>query len=344
MERKVKCVVWDLDNTIWNGILLEDDELTLNNDAVLAIKEFDKRGILQSISSKNYFEDAKKKLEEFGLWEYFIYPEINWNDKSQSIESIAKNINIGIDTLAFIDDQKYECDEVNFKHPEVLCIGAECIGDVLNDERFIPLFITEDSSKRRNMYQTDIVRNSIEKKFDGTKEEFLASLKMKLTISRAHEEDLQRAEELTVRTHQLNSTGYMYSYNELKAYIESEDYEVLVAQLDDKYGSYGKIGLALVEKKKDTWELKLLLMSCRVMSKGVGNVLMNYIINCAIEEEKILQAQFVSTDKNRVMYITYKFNGFSEVDKRDNVIILQADMSYRRQNPKYIEVVFFNDK
>ena len=338
-KSKIKCVVWDLDNTVWDGVLLETEQVQLKEHVPEVIKELDRRGILQSISSKNEFEPAKKKLEEFGLWEYFIYPEINWNAKSQSIESIAKSINIGIDTLAFIDDQEFEREEVNFSIPDVLTIDAADIDKVLNLERMMPTFVTEDSKKRRKLYQTDIVRNNIEKEFSGTKGEFLASLQIKMEITLGEDKDLKRMEELTVRTHQLNSTGYVYSYEELKWFISSDKHEVIVAKLSDKYGDYGKIGLSLIEKKEEYWEIKLLLMSCRVMSKGVGNVMLNYIINLAREHGVSVRAQFVPTDRNRIMYITYKFNGFNEVQNEENLIVFEADTSYERQIPEYITLV-----
>jgi FkbH-like protein len=306
---------------------------------VKTIKSLDERGILQSISSRNEYAIAKEKLEEFGLWEYFVFPQINWNSKSEAIAHIAKNINIGIDTLCFVDDQAFEREEVLFRYPEVLCIDAVDIDKILQMERMNPKYITSDSKNRRKMYQDDFIRNQVEQEYTGTSEEFLSTLNMQFRIDRATEEDLMRAEELTVRTHQLNSTGYIYSYEELKAFIESEDYEVFVAQLDDKYGAYGKIGLALLEKKGAIWELKLLLMSCRVMTKGVGNVFMNYLINEAGENSKTLRAQFVPTDKNRIMYITYKFNGFKEVLVDGDLIILEADMSYERRIPDYVKLV-----
>lgn len=336
---KIKCVVWDLDNTIWKGVILEDKEVVLNENVKKVIQHLDKVGILQSISSKNDYELAKEKLQEFGLWEYFIYPKINWNPKSISMQEIAKCINIGINTLAFVDDQKFEREEVNYTCPEVLCIDANDVDDIPKMERMIPKFITSDSQNRRKMYQNDIVRNNVEKEFVGTKEEFLAGLNMVFHICRAKEEDLQRAEELTVRTHQLNSTGYVYSYNELKEMINDERYEVIVTRLEDKYGSYGTIGLAVIEKESASlWKLNLLLMSCRVMSKGVGNILMNYIINCARNENAVLQAMFVPTNKNRIMYITYKLNGFREIKKGD-IILLEADMSNERSIPDYINLI-----
>lgn len=337
-ESKIKCVVWDLDNTVWDGVLLEDTNVSLKEETVKVIKKLDEWGVLQSISSKNDYETAKEKLVEFDLWQYFIYPQINWNAKSVAMKEIAKDINIGIDTLAFVDDQQFELDEVNYSCPEVMCINATDIVNMLQMERLIPKFITTDSKNRRKMYQSDIIRNSAEKEFVGTTEEFLSSLNMVFKISSAKEEDLQRAEELTVRTHQLNSTGYVYSYDELKEFIESDNYEVIVTQLEDKYGNYGTIGLALIEKTETVWELKLLLMSCRVMSKGVGNVLMNYIINQAREANVALRAQFVPTNRNRIMYISYKFNGFKEIQTGD-LVVFEADMTKERLIPEYVKLI-----
>ena len=335
-EQKIKCVVWDLDNTIWDGILIEDKEVKLKQEAVEVIKELDRRGILQSISSKNNFDDAKAKLEELGLWEYFIYPKINWNSKSDAVGEIAKNINIGIDTLAFVDDQPFEREEVAFGHPEVLCIDAVDISKIPEMERMVPTFITSDSANRRKMYQTDIVRNEVEQDFTGTKEEFLKTLDMKLTLRHAQVSDIQRMEELTVRTHQLTSTGYIYSYDDLTRLMKSDEYELIVAGLDDKYGTYGMIGMALIKKEEKVWELELLLMSCRVVSKGVGNIFMNHIINTARANKVRFTAKFVPSDRNRVMYITYKFNGFNEAGEEDGVKILEADLSYDRKIPDYV--------
>lgn len=338
-DQKIKCVVWDLDETLWNGILTENKEVAISPLVVRTIKELDRRGILQSIASKNDYGPVMGQLEAFELSQYFIYPQISWNPKSDAVLAIAKSINIGIDTLAFVDDQAYERDEVAFAHPEVLCLDAAEIPWILTMERMNPLFVTEDSKNRREMYQNDIKRAYVEKEFEGSKEEFLQSLQMKFTLTRAVEEDLKRVEELTVRTHQLNSTGDIYSYEELKKLIVSDRHEVLVAQLDDKYGAYGKIGLSLIEKHEDFWELKLLLMSCRVMSRGVGTVLLNHLVNRVKKRGKKLRANFVPTDKNRIMYITYKFGGFKEIFVDSHLTVLEADMDQERGMPDYVTVV-----
>lgn len=337
-NKKIKCVVWDLDNTVWNGILSEDTTLEINNEALNVIKELDKRGILQSIASKNDYDIAMKKLEEFGIEEYFIYPQINWGPKSESMDAIAKSINIGIDTIAFIDDQTFELEEVNFTHSEVMCIDASKIEEILDMQEMNPKFITEDSSLRRSLYMNDIKRNEIEEKFNGTKDEFLASLNMKFKISEAKEEDLERVEELTVRTHQLNASGYTYSYDELKGFINSDKYKLFIAELNDKFGTYGKIGLVLLECKEEYWSIKLLIMSCRVVSRGVGSILLNYVMNLSKNNNVKLRAEFVPTDRNKMMYITYKFAGFNEIEKINNVITLENNLENIQKYPEYIKL------
>ena len=94
MKNKIKCVVWDLDNTIWHGVLLEDKEVHLNDDVTKVIKDLDKKGILQSIASKNNCDMALKKLDEFGIKEYFLYPQINWEPKYTSVKEISILLNL----------------------------------------------------------------------------------------------------------------------------------------------------------------------------------------------------------------------------------------------------------
>src|SRR5215207_8346865 len=120
----IKCVVWDLDNTVWDGILLEDPSVALRPGVAEVIRALDERGILHSVASRNDHALAMAKLAELGLAEYFLYPRINWNSKASSIEGIAGDINIGLDALAFVDDQPFEREEVAFSHPQVLCLDA----------------------------------------------------------------------------------------------------------------------------------------------------------------------------------------------------------------------------
>ncbi|MUG94910.1 HAD-IIIC family phosphatase [Scytonema sp. UIC 10036] len=335
-KKNIKCVVWDLDNTLWHGVLLEDEKVSLRENIVNLIQTLDNRGILQSIASKNEHTAAIAKLEEFGLKEYFLYPQINWNSKASSLKEIAKLLNIGLDAIAFIDDQLFELEEVKFSLPEILCINADEIGTILDMPVMNPRFITEDSQIRRLMYISDIERQNAEKEFVGTADEFLATLKMNFTISSAKEEDLQRAEELTLRTNQLNTTGYTYSYDELNHFRSSENHKLLIASLEDKYGSYGKIGLVLIECQAEIWTIKLLLMSCRVMSRGVGTIMLNHVMRLAQNNNVRLLAEFVSNDRNRMMYISYKFAGFKEIEKNGNLVVFENDLIRIQDVPGYV--------
>ena len=337
-KKVIKCVVWDLDNTLWNGVLLEGDRVTLKNQVTEIIQTLDNRGILQCIASKNDYEKAIAQLQDFGLHEYFIYPQINWNSKASSIKEIAKLLNIGIDAIAFIDDQPFELEEVNFSLAQVLCINAGELKNLLERDELNPRFITKDSKKRRLMYFSDLERQNAEKEFVGPQEEFLATLNMTFTISSAKEEDLQRAEELTVRTNQLNTTGYTYSYDELNHFRQSENHKLLIASLEDKFGSYGKIGLALVECQDSVWTIKLLLMSCRVMSRGVGTIMLNYILSLAKQTNVRLRAEFVSNSRNRMMYVSYKFAGFKQIQKQGDLEILENDMTRIQLVPNYVKL------
>jgi FkbH-like protein len=337
-KHKIKCIIWDLDNTLWNGVLLEDDRVTLRPGVLEIIQTLDERGILQSISSKNEHGLTMAKLKEFGIAEYFLYPQINWNPKSESVKTIVASINIGMDTIAFIDDQPFEREEVKFVLPEVLCIDAADLDRLIDMPEMQPEFITEDSKLRRFMYLSDIQRKEEEETFSGPQEEFLASLQMIFTIAPVGEGDLQRAEELTVRTHQLNTTGYTYSYEELDQFRKSDRHKLLIAALEDKFGTYGKIGLVLLECGQDVWTIKLLLMSCRVMSRGVGSVLINYLMSLAKSNKVRLRAEFVSTDRNRMMYVTYKFAGFKEIEEKGDFVVFENNLEQVQPFPGYMKV------
>jgi len=337
--KEIKCVVWDLDGTIWDGILLESDDVKLKPKIRDVIQTLDSRGILHSIASKNVYDVAMQKVRDFGLEEYFLYPEISWNAKSSSIKCIQENLNIGLDTIMLIDDQPFERDEVNYEYPEVLCVDASEYRTLPSHSRLNPRFISEDSNRRRLMYLEDIERKREEKNYEGPKKDFLASLNMQFIISEAKEEDLKRAEELTVRTNQLNTTGKTYDYDELKMMLNSKKHKVLISDLKDKYGSYGKIGLAVVEKTKKFWNLKLFLMSCRVMTYGVGTVLLSYIMKQAKEDRKTLRADYKHTERNRMMFITFKFANFKEIGSAsDNCVILENDLSMIQDYPPYINI------
>ena len=240
----------------------------------------------------------------------------------------------------FIDDNPLERDEVQSEYPEVLCVDASQCDSLLTHPCLNPRFITADSKRRRLMYLEDIERKKDQSEYQGPKREFVASLNIQFIISQAKEEDLQRAEELTIRTNQLNATGRIYSYDDLKMFISSRRHRLLICEMKDKYGAYGKIGLALIEMMPDCYHLRLFLMSCRVMFLGVGSLLLSYIMKEAQKAGKKLKADFRDTGRNRMTYITFMFANFKKAElKDDGSMILENDLSIVQDFPSYIDVI-----
>jgi FkbH-like protein len=336
--RTIKCVVWDLDNTLWDGVLLEDPDVVLRPSVVETIRVLDRRGILHSVASRGDESLALRALARFELTELFLVPQINWGSKSASIQVIAAALNLGLDAFAFIDDDGFERAEVGYCLPQVLCVDATDAGGLLTRPELSPGQLTEEARQRRHLYQAAQARQAAEDEFTGPREAFLSTLRMRLQIAPAGSGDLARAEELTVRTNQLNTTGHTYSQAELDAFRTAGDHSLLVARLQDRHGPYGTIGLVLVEHGAGAWTIKLLLMSCRVISRGVGGVMITHLRQQARAAGVRLLADFIPNGRNRQMYVTYKFSGFREIARDGELVRLEADLADVPPFPPYLYV------
>jgi FkbH-like protein len=199
---------------------------------------------------------------------------------------------------------------------------------------------TQDSLRRRKLYQAESRRKVAEQEHPEGSTEFLATLGLEMTVRPASEADLARAHELTVRTHQLNTTGTVFSMDELRELRNSAGHEVLVATLEDRFGSYGTIGLAVNEFDGGDSVLKLLLMSCRVMSRGVGRVLLDHLVTHAIRSGRRPTAHFVPTEVNRIMLVTLRFAGF-EVgeDHGDHLVLAVAPGRTAAAGPGHVRLI-----
>jgi FkbH-like protein len=319
----VKCVVWDLDDTVWAGTLLEDRDVRVNPAAVAAIKTLDRRGILHSVASHNDADLAEAKLEELGLAEYFLVPQINWRPKSVSVRAVADALGIGVGALAYVDDQRYHLGEVGDALPEVRCYPADRIPTLVDLPELSPVLVSADARRRRSLYHSQHRRDADERAFAGPKEEFLAGLRMVATVSPAGAEGLVRAEELTARTHQLNTTGVTYDRDELAALAASADHHVLTTELSDRYGSYGTVGLTLLDIGPDQWELRLFLFSCRVLTRGLGACLLAGLTGAARDAGVRLRARFVPSGRNRAMLVALRFSGFAIVAEDGDGMVLE---------------------
>jgi FkbH-like protein len=321
---KVKCVVWDLDNVMWSGTLIEDglDGVRLDPRVVAIIVELDRRGILNSIASKNSSDEALRLLDRFGLKNYFLYPEIHWNPKSQSIQAISSSLNIGRDTLLFIDDQAFERTEVQHAHPEVEVFDVDFLENMLDDHRFqVP--VTDESLRRRSMYQDEQVRHRAVAESGADYNAFLKSCGITLTICQLDDTTLARAFELTERTNQLNYSGRRLSRPELEVLSRAEGYNTLILSASDKFGDYGIIGLALLNN--DTWTVECFFMSCRVQRKKVEHAFFGRLL-----EEGTLRGK-------PCLSIIYKRTQKNEPSR----VVIEDEMGFRSHGHEKEERTFF---
>ncbi|HEY4022548.1 MAG TPA: HAD-IIIC family phosphatase [Pseudonocardiaceae bacterium] len=308
----VKCLVWDLDNTLWQGTLLEGDEVRVPSSVRDTVVELDSRGILQSIASKNDREQAMARLAELGMVDYFVLPEISWGPKSGAVRRVAERLNFAHRAMAFIDDTAAERAEVSFRLPEVRCYPATAAASLGELPELSPSVVTVDSSRRRQLYQSGFRRAEERAEYAGPDQEFLLSLGLVMHISRAGVEDLSRVEELTARTSQMNATGVHYSHETLLSLLNDPTHEVLVVSMADRFGPHGAVGILLVRTVPEMWHVKLLATSCRVVSFGAGSALLDWLINRGAASGAHLVADFRPTGRNRMMEIVYRFAGFDD--------------------------------
>ncbi|MGW1146374.1 HAD-IIIC family phosphatase [Streptomyces sp. NPDC002454] len=308
----VKCLVWDLDETLWQGTLLEDAQVRLTDEVRKVVSELDSRGILQSVASRNDHQHAWARLEALGIAEYFVLPEIGWGAKSESVRRIADRLGFAHTTIAFVDDRPAERAEVAFHLPEVRCYPAEQVLALPKLAEFTPATSTVDSRRRRQMYQAGFRREAERAATRGPDEAFLRSLDLRMRIGRATGDELSRVEELTLRTSQMNATGVHYPDAVLRGLIDDPGHEVLVVTMADRFGPHGAVGVLLLERHPGLWHLKLLATSCRVVAYGAGSTLLNWLAGAAVRAGVHLVADFRATDRNRMMEIAYRFSGFEE--------------------------------
>lgn len=335
--RPVKCLIWDLDNTLWEGTLSEGGGARLRPGVAQLLRELDRRGILLSVASRNEAAPALERLRALGVEDYFLCPQISWGEKPAAVQRILELLNLKPEAVALIDDNPFERDAVRYRCPRVRVYAETAVDELLSLPEFSPRFITPDSANRRRMYQNDLRRRQARTEFTGPDDAFLRTLDIHISVKPVTEADLQRVEELTVRTHQLNSTGYTYSYEELAEMARSPRYIFRICSMRDRYGDNGKVGLLLLERTgEQALTLKLLIVSCRVMAYGIGSALLAYAIRRAVDAGELLLAEFLQTEHNRIMYITYKFAGFEELREDGDRLLLYFPGDTAPALPDYI--------
>jgi FkbH-like protein len=315
-----KCLLLDLDNTLWGGVIGEDGlkgiqlsetgEGARYRDFQHRIRELGRMGVILGIVSKNNEADV---LEVFERHEHMVLKKgdfaamkINWSPKSQSITELAQDLDIGTDSIVFIDDNPIEREAIRTALPEVAvpefpadtCELTSFVEKVYK-ECFFTLESTEEDRKRTEAYLANAKR-AAERSAAPSIEEFLAGLRTKIFLTRARDEDLSRAAQLTQKTNQFNLTTRRYTEQELRALQTTPGTAVFVASVADKYGDNGKVLVSILRRQAlDTAELDTFLMSCRVLGRFVEDQILNHLVNeLRFDGFSRLRIQFIPTRKN----------------------------------------------
>jgi FkbH-like protein len=339
---KVKCVAWDLDNTLWKGILIEDgkNKIALQEEAVRVIHGLDQRGIIQSVVSKNNQNEAMEVLAQFGLKDYFVYPVINWEPKSANMKRLASALNINVDSIALIDDSAFERAEVKSVLPECRVYSEEEISQILGNSEF-DVTITDESRMRRKSYLSEMERDQTFKESGGNYEEFLRSCKMEMRIFVPREEaQIERCLELIQRSNQLNLSTKRYTEHEFLELLKSKHMLCVGFQCKDRFGDYGIVGFASVDEGSGDPRLVDLVISCRVAQKMVERTLIEWLVERGKGMgQRVLNAELVKTKRNGPLRSVFETLPFLIIEENETVVRMKLSFDQMSGRNKIIEAV-----
>jgi len=355
-----KVLILDLDNTLWGGIIGEDglENIELSEDGVgKAYRDFQKlikstkdKGILLAIVSKNNLEDVKEIFKKHPFMilkeEDFISIKVNWRNKVRNIIEIAKELNLGLNSFVFFDDNPVEREMVKSALPDVTVPDfpedptylVQWFSEV-SEKYFNKTSLTEEDKNRTKMYKAEKKRVKLAKKV-ATVEEFLNGLNMKIIIHRDYKEMINRLVQLTQRTNQFNLRTKRYTKNDLLFFIESKDCIVWDLELIDKFGTNGITGLIIVKLDRKIKEafIDTFLMSCRIIGRDVEVAFVNYIASILKKIGiKMLIGEYIPTKKNELVKNIYKKLGFQEEKNGTNLWKLNL-IGFEPVIPKYIKI------
>ena len=326
-----KVLVMDCDNVLWGGVVGEDGALgvELGEDApgnaylqlqryALALRE---RGILLALVSKNDDADVWQVFDKNPRMilkrEHIAAAQINWMAKSVNLRQIAKDLNLGSESFVLIDDSAAECAEVCANAPEVLTIHL--VGDPAHSVRLIEescafdqLTLTREDTQRAEMYAQERRREALRTGVK-TMEEYLAGLGLVVRIARLSEEDVSRVTQLGNKTNQFNTTTPRRSEAEVRGLWQDPAWHLFTLSVTDRFGDYGLTGIAYCVDRQEAWEIDTLLLSCRVLGRGVETALLAVLLEQArVRGKERICGRYIPTAKNTLAAPYFPSHGFVE--------------------------------
>jgi FkbH-like protein len=340
-DKKVKSVMVDLDNTMWKGVIRDVgvQNLKIGNKRerfhwnVLSILHA--RGILIGVISKNdpYLEkDIREFIKEHLAGTEFVCFTLNWKDKWQNLLDVQQQLNIGLDSIAFIDDSPFEREQMKAMLPDVRVYDDNIFEQLLYLPEFQPEFVTEESRNRTRFY----IQETHRKQAQGTlaPEEFLEQCKFEISIKKMQPYQVDRVTELIQRTNQLNTSIKRYTKEQIISFGRDENCDIFTVNVSDRFGDYGLVGVCIGLRKNNIYQIDTLLFSCRVMSKGVEDYTLTSVLNHAKAEgfDKVV-LRFKKGPRNEQMQTILSSNNFVESAGEDDYVAYTFDLGQQQIKP-----------
>jgi FkbH-like protein len=335
--RLAKVLVVDLDNTLWGGVLGEDglEGIAVGDEAPgayfralqRAIMDIARRGVVLAISSKNNEPEALEALAKHpGMLlrpEHFSAMRINWRPKADNIAEIAAELNVGIDSIAFLDDNPVEREAVRRMLPQVSVIELppdpmQYAAALRRFAGFERLNLSQEDLQRTRYYFDEQQRRAAETA-TGSLEDFLYSLKINVTFAPIDRNTLARAAQLTQKTNQLNVSTRRYTAADLSTLMAKSGWAAYTLEACDRFGDNGIVGVAIMHVSGDEAEIDSFLLSCRVIGRGIEAALLALLAQAAnIRGCRSMQGWFLPTAKNAPASMLFAENGFRCIEHGSN--------------------------
>ena len=347
-----KCIVLDLDNTLWGGVAGEEgiNGIALGfqypgscyRDFQEGLLRLYNRGILLAVNSKNNEGDALEIIDKHPYMvlrrKYFSAMRINWNDKVSNLKDLREELNIGFESMVFIDDNPAECEMVRRHIPEceVVCLPEKVylLPDVLHALNGVEnIRVTEEDRKKGEMYRSQAARKEFEKSFTNI-DEYLASLEMCIDIEPACDFTVPRISQLTQKTNQMNLTTRRYTEGEIRSFMKDPDSFVFSVSSTDRFGDNGIVGLMILKKISDDCFIDSFLLSCRVIGRNIEQAMLAFACDFSRNTgARKLFGEYIPTAKNKPaadMYHRFHFQG------ADDGWFVAELASHKMESPPYI--------
>jgi FkbH-like protein len=326
-----KVLVLDLDNTLWGGVVADDglDGIELGDTSPRgeAFKSFQKyiaslkqRGVLLAVCSKNDLNKAQEPFQKHPdmvlKLDDIVSFKANWEPKSENIRAMAPELNLGLDSFVFVDDNPAEIEIVRQFVPEVTTIllgpdPSEYVGQLADSRLFEPRSITGEDAERTAQYRSDAQRKALEASVTDMGA-YLASLEMEAAISEFTPVDVPRLSQLINKSNQFNLTTHRRSEAEVTDVMNDKKFIGYSVRLKDKFGDHGLISIVIGEKAGDTMQVDTWLMSCRVLKRGVEEIVLNELVRLAkMNHCQSLLGTYLPTPKNEMVRDFYGRMGFT---------------------------------